>query len=174
MCSGLQLACSVLVTPPVLPTCSFQTKVDTLEKKLRKQKSSSDKAVAEQIALAEQEMEERWKSKSERMVSRAEVVLQSKLEEALEEAQELKGRNAELLEKVSHCGASLGSTFSDCYPLSVQLSSGEGENERKMASLQQQVGLLGGKVSELELLLAAAQQDTANALEGVLAKEKVG
>lgn len=86
---------------PLLPTCPTQTKVDSLEKKLRKQKSSSDKAVAEQIAVAEQEVEERWKGKAKRMVSRAEAVLQRKVEEALEEAQELKGRNTELLEKVS-------------------------------------------------------------------------
>lgn len=79
----------------------------TLEKKLRKQKSSSDKAVAEQIAQVEQEVEERWKSKAERMVSRAEAVLQRKVEKALEEAQELKGKNAALLEKVS-CGLPRG------------------------------------------------------------------
>lgn len=56
-------------------------------------------------------------------------------------------------------------------PPFVQLSSGE--NERKVASLEQQLGVLGGKVSELELSLAAAKQDTADALESALAKEKV-
>ena len=63
--------------------------------------------MAEQIAQAEQEMEEQWKSKAERMVSRAEAVLQRKVDEALEEAQELTGKNAELLKKVS-CGPPLG------------------------------------------------------------------
>ena len=57
-------------------------------------------------------------------------------------------------------------------PPSVQLSSGD--NERKVASLEQQLGVLGGKVSELELSLAAAKQDTADAVEAALAKEKVG
>ena len=54
----------------------------------------------------------------------------------------------------------------------MQLSSGD--NERKVASLEQQVGMLGGKVSELELLLAAARKEAADALEGAQAKEKVG
>ena len=61
-------------------------------------------------------MEEQWKSKAERMVSRAEAVLQRKVDEALEEAQELKGKNAELLKKVS-CGPPSGrQTLGDSSP----------------------------------------------------------
>ena len=78
----------------------MQSKLESLQKKLRQQKSSSDKVVSEQIAQVEQEVEERWKSKSERMVSRAEAVLQRKVDEALEENLELKGKNAELHAKV--------------------------------------------------------------------------
>ena len=53
----------------------------------------------------------------------------------------------------------------------VQLSSGD--SKKRIASLEQEVGAMGEKVSELELSLAKAKQETAVALEETLTKEKV-
>ena len=72
-----------------------------MRERYRKEKTQTDSAVSVQISRAEQEVEERWQSKADRMVSQTEERWKSKYNELKEELREAQSQHSQALAKVS-------------------------------------------------------------------------
>ena len=84
-----------------------------MRERYRKEKTQTDSAVSVQISRAEQEVEERWQSKADRMVSQTEERWKSKYNELKEELREAQSQHSQALAKVNIdlVKNSLGSEF---------------------------------------------------------------
>ena len=74
-----------------------------MKDRLRKEKSSSETHIAEQVAQAERDVEDRWKSKADRMVAQNDAKWRERLDDVQSELNGLKIKNSELQVKVCCC-----------------------------------------------------------------------
>ena len=71
-----------------------------MRERYRKEKTQSDSAISVQISRAEQEVEERWQAKADRMVSQAEDRWRRKYDELKEELRESNNNYNQAVAKV--------------------------------------------------------------------------
>ena len=81
-----------------------------MKDKQRKEKATAERTLASRVSQAEQDVEDSWKLKSDRMVSQAEARWKKKFDEVQDELLGEKARCRELVAKVSDVHMWLGST----------------------------------------------------------------
>ena len=74
--------------------------MSSLRERYRKEKTQTDSAVSVQISRAEQEVEERWQTKADRMVAQAEERWRHKYDELKEELRESSNSYKQAVAKV--------------------------------------------------------------------------
>ena len=76
--------------------------MNSLRERYRKEKTQTDSALSVQISRTEQEVEERWQSKADRMVSQAEERWRRKYDELKEELRESSNNYNQAVAKVKY------------------------------------------------------------------------
>ena len=76
--------------------------MNSLRERYRKEKTQTDSVLSVQISRAEQEVEERWQAKADRMVSQAEDRWRRKYDELKEELRESTNNYNQAVTKVNN------------------------------------------------------------------------
>ena len=79
---------------------AHEKEMTVLRDQLRREKHSASAAVTDQVALAERDLEDQWRSKSERMVNQAEDRWRRKYNDLEDEYRQLQTQMAEATVKV--------------------------------------------------------------------------
>ncbi|XP_013394043.1 FK506-binding protein 15-like [Lingula anatina] len=99
----------------------YESEIQILKDRLRKQKSSTDNVAAEQVAQVEQELTQEWQQKCDRLVSQANDKHARALLEVKEEKQQLENTVQELQTKL------------------LTLKNSRGDSDKQLSDLQEQV-----------------------------------
>ena len=83
-----------------LPQYFDQAEINSIRERYRREKTQSDSTLSVQISRAEQEVEERWQAKADRMVSQAEDRWRHKYDELKEELRESNNSYHQAIAKV--------------------------------------------------------------------------
>lgn len=97
----------------------YETELTQLKDKIRREKQSANTAVSEQVAQAERDSEDQWRTKSERMVSQAEERWRRKYSDLQDEYKLLQTQLTEATVKVCGCGCFLCFVFKSNIVLGV-------------------------------------------------------
>ena len=88
--------------------------MNSLRERYRKEKTQTDSSLSVQISRAEQEVEERWQAKADRMVSQAEDRWKRKYDELKEELRESNNNYSQAVAKVNIIFTSVTSFRNTC------------------------------------------------------------
>ncbi|OWF43709.1 FK506-binding protein 15-like [Mizuhopecten yessoensis] len=131
----------------------FEQEIQTLREKLRRQKTSTDAAKAEQVSKLEEEIGEEWKAKSEKQLAAAQDRHARVLQGVKEEKEELEQKVTELESKIQSLRTSSGGSEERIMNLQDQLDDMTGW-KNKYDSLRDQAGAMRDKyearISEVE------------------------
>ncbi|XP_070532275.1 FK506-binding protein 15-like isoform X2 [Ptychodera flava] len=145
---------------------SFEEEIESLKSKLRYQKTSTDAAAAEQVALLEKELENQWKEKCDRLVTQTNEKHQRAYDELSEEKEEVARKLAAVEEKFAVLKSSHGEGGKQIEQLRDELEEAR-EWKDKFESLQRSSGSLKdryeSRIKQLSESLSEANAAAASA-----------